>query len=172
MKIIVSAAAVALLITAARTGYASDLSFAFQLLETANPSTGSPAPTTPQPPAAAPSRLLLGAWLTDVEGNLQVSETLPGSPAAQTLQPGDVLCRITATGRSRTLRTLHQFEYAKREIGPNRQSVLDVYRPGVGMIPMHVTFAAAPGGLAEIAYIRPQPNDPAAAAERQGLVRR
>jgi len=117
---------------------------------------------------------MLGAWLTDVDGRLTVSKTIPGSPASQTLEPGDVLYRITAAdGRIRTLRTLHQFEYAKRQIGPNHQSLLEVYRPGVGVIPMSVTFASAPGELADLALSHPQPAVPAAGREdAQGLVSR
>jgi hypothetical protein len=155
---------------AAPSAHASDLSQMFRMLE-ATQHTSVPAAAA-QPPAQPTPRLLLGAWLSDSDGRLQVSGTLPGSPASQTLQPGDVLCRISvAGGPARTVRTLNQFEYAKRQIGPQRQCLLDVYRPGVGMIPMNVTFATD-GGLADVALVDPPSADAPAAAQGNGIVSR
>jgi hypothetical protein len=174
MKTIISTTALAAvaLTFAAPSADASDLSQMFRALQaTQQTSVPAVAPTAPRPAPAAP-QLLLGAWLSDSEGRLQVASTVPGSPASQTLQPGDVLCRISvAGGPTRTVRTLNQFEYAKRQIGPNRQSVLEIYRPGVGMVPMNVTFETA-GGLANVALSSPQPNNSSAAAEGEGLVSR
>lgn len=175
MKTILSAAAtiaVLAITTGTPSADASDLSQMFRVLE-ATQHTSAPAAGTSVPlPASAASRLLLGAWLTDCEGKLRVSGTVPGSPASQTLQPGDVLCRISvAGGRTLGLRTLHQFEYAKHQIGPHRQSALEVHRPGVGMILMNVTFETD-GGMASVALNSPRPADLPAAAEGEGLVSR
>lgn len=177
MKTINCTAAIAVLAIAVGipSADASDLSQMFRALQ-ATRHTSAPTVTPAAPavrrPAPAGSQLLLGAWLSDAEGRVLVSGTVPGSPASQALQPGDVLCRIRiAGGPTRSLRTLNQFEYAKRQIGPHRQSVLEVYRPGVGMVPMNVTFETD-GGLASVALSTPPSNESSAAAEGEGLVNR
>lgn len=175
MKTILCTAAVAVLAVApgTRSADASDLSQMFRALEATGHTTTPAVGKAAQAPASRTPTLLLGAWMTDTEGQLQVSRTVPDSPASQTLAPGDVLCQISVPGGpARSLRTLHQFEYAKRQIGPDRRCVLEVYRPGVGIIPMDVTFADAPGGLADVALSRPLPRVPASAADGEGLVRR
>jgi hypothetical protein len=174
MKTFIPTAAVAFLaiVIASPSSDASDLSQLFQRLEATQHISTPGASVTPSAVAPVAPRLLLGAWLTDVEGKLQVTGTVPGSPASQSLQAGDVLYRITTPeGRTQTLRTMNQFEYAKRQAGPNRPIVLQVYRPGVGVIPMEVTFATQ-GGLATVALSQPVPSGPTPTADPQGLVSR
>jgi hypothetical protein len=174
MKTLLSSTAFAVVALAIGTPltHASDLSEMFRMLETTQHTSALAAAPTAQGSAPAVPRMLLGAWLSDFEGRLQVSGTVPGSPASQMLQPGDVLCRISIAGsRSHTLRTLHQFEYAKRQIGPQRQCLLDVYRPGVGMIPMNITFETG-GELASVALANPVPADAPPAAQGNGLAAR
>jgi hypothetical protein len=173
MKTIAPTAVLAIfaVVTGSPNANASDLSQLFQRLEMTQPIS---APAVQPAPAAAPvaPRLLLGAWLTDFEGKVRVSGTIPGSPASQTLQAGDVLYRITTPdGRTQTLQTMNQFEYAKRQAGPNQLIVLEVYRPGMGVIPMDVTFEATEGGLANVALSMPVPSVPGQ-TDSQGLVSR
>lgn len=175
MKTILSSSALTVfaLILTGPSAHASDLSQLFRALEftqqTAAPA-ASPTPAAAPAPsrAAAAPRLLLGAWLSDTNGTLQVTGTVADSPASRTLQPGDVLRQITIPeGRVCSLKTLNQFEHAKRQIGPQRTSLLEVYRPGVGTMSMEVTFESE-GGLAGIVMTAPAAagNAPAGLASR------
>lgn len=141
----------ALLLSAAQTSEASDLSFAFTALRTANHTFTPHAAarrSVPTPAALAAEavepKLLLGAYLNGIEGGLQVTGTVPGSPASQSLRSGDVIRSIAVMGQpTRKLETVNQLEYAKRAIGPNRQVLLEVIRPGIGVTHLPVTFRPA-----------------------------
>ena len=157
MKALTAALAACLFFTAGQTVEASDLQFALSALQSTKQTYSHRTPVrqqvvnTESAKPAAP-QLLLGAYLEDIEGGLQVKSTLPGSPASQVLKPGDVLRRVSVLGQpTRKLDTLHQFEYAKQEIGPNRQAALEIVRPGQGTDYVWVTFRTA-GQLANFKH--------------------
>ena len=119
MKTQLLAAVVASLILAAtQTANASDLSFAFSSLQSSRqmytPRARARQQVAATPPPISESfepKLILGAYLSDVEGGLQVTRTVPGSPASTMLKPGDVLRRIAAIGQPvRSLNTMTQLE--------------------------------------------------------------
>lgn len=159
-QLLSAAIASTLILSGAQTSQASDLSFAFTTLEAAQQSytphaASRLAKAELQSQPAAP-RLLLGVYLTDVEAGLQVERTVAGSPASNALREGDIIRRISAMGQPvRILNTINQLEYAKQAIGPDRQAVLEVYRPGEGTQFIFVTLHTA-GELAEMAQATTQ----------------
>lgn len=138
-QLLTAAFATTLLMTLAAKADASDLSLTFSSLQSALQFDPPPLERDQRLPRTQP--LILGAYFEDVEVGLKVTGTVSASPADKVLQPGDVVCRIAALGQpTRTIETLNQLEYAKRAIGPNRQAVLQVYRPGLGTQFVPVTF--------------------------------
>lgn len=93
------------------------------------------------------SGMLLGIYAFPNQMGLRVTSTMPGYSAHGTLFPNDVLTRVTADGINIfETRSLAHFEYAKDQIGPNRQAALEVFRPGQGYIHLWVEFIPVGGG--------------------------
>jgi hypothetical protein len=141
-QLLTLAVTASLMFTTAQGLPASDLSFAFTSL---NSATRTPAVATgPQVSEPTNPRLLLGAFLTDVNGQLQVSRTVAGSTASRVLNGGDILRAITIAGEpTQHLHTRNQLDHATRKLGPKRQAVLEIDRPGTGTQQVQVTFHTA-----------------------------
>ena len=87
------------------------------------------------------SGMLLGIYASPQYGGLGVQGFIPGYSAQTVLQHGDVLMRATADGNTMyPIRSLYDMENMKSAIGANRDTALEVYRPGVGMTYCWVTF--------------------------------
>lgn len=104
------------------------------------------------------SGMLLGIYASPQYGGLGVQGFIPGYTAQSVLQRGDVLMRATADGVNvYPIRSLHDMENMKSSIGSNRDTSLEVYRPGVGLTYCWVTFtpiygpatAASPSGTVQ-----------------------
>lgn len=104
------------------------------------------------------SGMLLGIYASPSMGGLGVHGFIPGYTAQSVLRQGDVLMRATADGVSMyPIRSLHDMETMKSSIGANRDTALEVYRPGVGLTYCWVTFtplygpatAASPNGTVQ-----------------------
>lgn len=94
------------------------------------------------------SGLLLGIYAYPNQYGLSVTGTIPGYSARGRLFPGDVLKRVTTDGFNiYPTRSHHQFELAKNMIGPYQTASLEVFRPGVGMVYLWVTFTPVGGGI-------------------------
>lgn len=143
--------ATTLLLTSTAAVEANDLRFAFRKLLTTRSSetrvtslADASEAALHRHPAAVDSALRLGAYLEETDGGLHVTGTLPGSPARDALRPGDIIRRIAIAGQPpRQLNTLLKFEYAKRDLGPDRRAALEVLRPGHGTRYVWVTFRTA-----------------------------
>lgn len=95
------------------------------------------------------SGMLLGIYAAPRYGGLGVQGFIPGYSAQTVLQQGDVLMRATADGATMfPIRSLYDMENMKSSIGANRDTALEVYRPGVGMTYCWVTFTPIYGPAA------------------------
>ncbi|MFG0334538.1 MAG: hypothetical protein ACF8TS_14375 [Maioricimonas sp. JB049] len=103
------------------------------------------------------SGMLLGVYAFPNHRGLRISNTIPGFSAEGRLFRDDVLLRATSAGMPvYSIRTHHEIEYAKEQIGPYREAAIEFWRPGAGLMYAWVEFRpinggsqmySAPGGL-------------------------
>lgn len=87
------------------------------------------------------SGMLLGIYASPQYGGLGVRGFIPGYSAQTVLQQGDTLMRATTDGVTMyPIRSLYDMENMKSAVGANVDTALEVYRPGVGMEYVWVTF--------------------------------
>lgn len=96
------------------------------------------------------SGLLLGAYASPAQGGMEITGLIPGFSAEGHLLTGDVLIRATTNGLTmHQLRSNYEMENAKQAIGANRQTAIEILRPGQGLIYAWVEFTpvASPTGI-------------------------
>lgn len=103
------------------------------------------------------SGMLLGVYAFPNHRGLRITGTIPGFSAQGRLFRDDVLLRATSAGMPvYSIRTHHEIEYAKEQIGPFREAAIEFWRPGVGLMYAWVEFSpvnvaprmhSAPGGV-------------------------
>lgn len=103
---------------------------------------------------AQESGLLLGIYAYRSPSGLRVTGTIPGYSAQGRLFRNDVLLRVTAGGPIYSVRSHHQIEFAKDQIGPFTPAALEIWRPHVGRVYLWVEFTPI-GGIH--AYSEGQP---------------
>ncbi len=93
------------------------------------------------------SGMLLGVYARTTHEGLKITGTIPGYSAEGRLFAGDILLQATAAGMPTfTLRSHHDMEQAKSQIGPFREAAIEFFRPGVGNQYAWVTFKPVGGG--------------------------
>jgi len=113
------------------------------------------------------SGMLLGVYAFPNHRGLRITGTIPGFSAQGRLFRDDVLLRATSAGMPvYSIRTHHEIEYAKEQIGPFREAAIEFWRPGVGLMYAWVEFS--PVNVAPRMHSAPgSPRGNAAPAQRQ-----